>query len=63
MKIKIKGIILYKSKINKDSRGYFTEIYKKKLLKKILYFTAYQALKNLYYEVCIYRLKTHKLNL
>ena len=34
MKIKIKGINLYKSKINKDSRGYFTEIYKKKLLKK-----------------------------
>ena len=48
MKINIKGITLYKSKINKDSRGYFTEIYKKKLLKKILYFTAYQALKNLY---------------
>jgi dTDP-4-dehydrorhamnose 3,5-epimerase len=38
MKIKIKGIILYKSKINKDSRGYFTEIYKKKLLKKNLIF-------------------------
>ena len=34
MKIKIKGISLYKSKINKDSRGHFTEIYKKKLLKK-----------------------------
>ena len=34
MKIKIKGITLYKSKINKDSRGYFTEIYKKKFLKK-----------------------------
>ena len=34
MKIKIKGINLYKSKINKDSRGYFTEIYKKMLLKK-----------------------------
>jgi len=34
MKIKIKGIILYKSKINKDSRGHFIEIYKKKLLKK-----------------------------
>jgi dTDP-4-dehydrorhamnose 3,5-epimerase-like enzyme len=27
MKIKIKGIILYKSKINKDSRGFFKEIY------------------------------------
>jgi dTDP-4-dehydrorhamnose 3,5-epimerase len=38
MKIKIKGITLYKSKINKDSRGYFTEIYKKKLLKKNLIF-------------------------
>lgn len=34
MKIKIKGITLYKSKINKDSRGHFTEIYKKNLLKK-----------------------------
>lgn len=34
MKIKIKGITLYKSKINKNSRGYFTEIYKKKLIKK-----------------------------
>ena len=38
MKINIKGITLYKSKINKDSRGYFTEIYKKKLLKKNLIF-------------------------
>ena len=38
MKIKIKGIILYKSNINKDSRGYFAEIYKKKLLKKNLIF-------------------------
>ena len=38
MKIKIKGIILYKSNVNKDSRGYFTEIYKKKLLKKNLIF-------------------------
>jgi len=34
MKIKTKGIILYKSKINNDSRGYFTEVYKKKFLKK-----------------------------
>ena len=34
MKIKIKGITLLKSKINKDSRGYFAEIYKKKNLKK-----------------------------
>ena len=34
MKIKIKEITLFKSKINKDSRGYFAEIYKKKNLKK-----------------------------
>jgi len=38
MKIKIKGIAIYKSKIYKDSRGYFAEIYKKKLLKKNLIF-------------------------
>jgi len=38
MKIKIKGITLYKSKINKDTRGYFAEIYKKKNLKKNLIF-------------------------
>ena len=31
MKIKIKEITLFKSKINKDSRGYFAEIYKKKI--------------------------------
>ena len=38
MKIKIKGIAIYKSKIYKDSRGYFAEIYKKKFLKKNLIF-------------------------
>ena len=38
MKIKIKGITLFKTKINKDSRGYFAEIYKKKNLKKNLIF-------------------------
>ena len=33
-KKKIKGIILYKSKIHTDSRGYFQEVYKKKSIKK-----------------------------
>ena len=51
MKIKIKGIILYKSKINKDSRGYFTEIYKKKLLKKKSYISLLIRLQ----KICIKR--------
>jgi len=37
MKIKIKGITIFKTKINKDSRGFFAEIYKKKKFKKKLY--------------------------
>ena len=45
MKIKIKGITIYKSKIYKDSRGYFAEIYKKKFLKKNLIFNCLSSSK------------------
>lgn len=34
MKININGIKIFKSKIYKDSRGFFSEVYKKKILKK-----------------------------
>ena len=47
MKIKIKGIILYKSKINKDSRGFFKEIYKKKFLNNYQLFRLVLKINNL----------------
>ena len=34
MKININGIRIFKSKIYKDSRGFFSEVYKKKILPK-----------------------------
>ena len=33
MKINIKGIKIFKSNIHKDHRGFFKEVYKKKILK------------------------------
>lgn len=38
MKININGIKIFKSTIYKDSRGFFSEVYKKKILKKELIF-------------------------
>jgi len=34
MKINIKGVKIFKSKVYKDSRGSFNEVYKKKIYQK-----------------------------
>ena len=34
MKININGIKIFRASIYKDSRGFFSEVYKKKILKK-----------------------------
>ena len=38
IKTKIKDLVLLKTKIYKDKRGFFKEVEKKKILKKKIYF-------------------------
>ena len=40
-KTKLKGLIILRSEIHKDKRGFFKEINKKKFLKKILFLIVY----------------------
>ena len=40
-KLKIKGLMLVKTKIHKDKRGFFKENYKNKLMKKKFVFDVY----------------------
>ena len=53
MKINIKGIKIFKSKTFYDNRGFFKEVYKKKLLanKKLIFFikTLFSIKKFFYY--------------
>ena len=45
VKTKIKGLLIIKTNIYKDKRGFFKEIVKEKILKKNLNLLAYQYLK------------------
>ena len=50
IKTKIKDLVLVKTNIYKDKRGYFKEVEKYKLLKKNLYLIVFLFPKKIHYE-------------
>ena len=60
IKTKIKGLLLLKTSVYKDKRGFFKEVEKKKYLKKNLFLIVFLTQKKTPLEVCIYRLKKAK---
>ena len=57
IKTKFKGLIIYKKKYFKDKRGYFLELYKKKIIDKNFPFTCISyskknGLKVTHYQAC-----------
>ena len=53
IKTKIKDLVLVKTNIYKDKRGYFKEVEKYKLLKKKFVFDCFSFPKKIHYEVSI----------
>ena len=62
-KTKIKDLIILRSEVYKDNRGFFKEINKKKILKKELIFDCYLVQKKILSEGYISKEKIHKVNL
>ena len=62
-KTKIKDLILLRSEVYKDNRGFFKEINKKKILKKELIFDCVSRSKKILSGDYISKDKIHKVNL
>jgi len=56
IKTKIKDLILIKTELFKDKRGFFKEIEKFKVLKKNLFLIAFHIQKKILYVVCTCKL-------
>ena len=63
IKTKFKDLFLLKSLKYKDSRGYFKEIIKEKLIKKKFPFLVMSFSKKMLSEAFIYKIKILKVNL
>ena len=62
IKTKIKGLLIVKSKIFGDNRGFFKEVESSKILKKKFVFDCFSYSKKILYVVCIFKKIIVKLN-
>ena len=62
VKTKIKGLLIVRSQVYKDKRGYLREVFRKDILNKNFPFDIMSYSKKMFYGAFIFKVNFHKLN-